>query len=141
MTQPLSDFTLTRPWHWGIAVVGDPTAEVPSSLEGHLALASERVVVLRVRHAQDIEADRFEGDWDWAVATIHVRTLVAFEPTDRTILCDVLLNTPADRISIGDADGDIVLSGHGSTTRLVVSADDADPTGLEEAWIDLLPVG
>ena len=29
MVQPLSEVTLVRPWHWGIAIVADPKGEVP----------------------------------------------------------------------------------------------------------------
>ena len=74
--QPLAEVTLTRPWHWGIAVLGDPLAEVPTEFDGRVVATARDVVTLSVRHAQDIEADRFEGDWDWATATIHLRSLV-----------------------------------------------------------------
>jgi hypothetical protein len=29
MVQPLSDVTVVRPWHWGIAMVVDPECEAP----------------------------------------------------------------------------------------------------------------
>lgn len=52
--QPLAEVTSTRPWHWGIAV----------------------------RHAQDLEADTFEGDWEWAAATLQMRSFLREERQD-----------------------------------------------------------
>ena len=43
--QPLAEVTLTRPWHWGIAVLGDPVAEVPSDLRGGVVAVGQGVVV------------------------------------------------------------------------------------------------
>lgn len=40
--QPLSEPTLTRPWHWGLAILGDPTAEVPTDLTGRRVSIAER---------------------------------------------------------------------------------------------------
>ncbi|MGH3327930.1 MAG: hypothetical protein ACRDPT_09105 [Streptomycetales bacterium] len=62
--QPLAEVTLTRPWHWGVAVLGDPLAEVPGSMAGQTVVVGDGVVAIGVRHAQDIDAERFEGDWD-----------------------------------------------------------------------------
>lgn len=79
--QRLAEVTLTRPWHWGVAVLGDPLAEVPSSsLSGQAVVIGDGVVAIGVRHAQDIDAERFEGDWDWATATFPVRSLGQEEP-------------------------------------------------------------
>jgi hypothetical protein len=84
--QPLAEVTLTRPWHWGITALGVPLADVPTQFADGKAVALGRdVVAFRVRHAQDIEPDRLEGDWDWATATIHLRSLVREEPTERPL--------------------------------------------------------
>jgi hypothetical protein len=97
--------------------------------------------VILVRHAQDIEAEVFENGWEWGTATIHVKTLAEAEPTPRPVLCDVVLNTPSYRLGIGDADSEVILPCPGTgRTRLVVSADDIGEGGLDEVWIDLLPV-
>jgi hypothetical protein len=71
LMQPLAKVALTRPWHWGIAVLGDPVAEVPTEFDGTAVALGRDVITLSVRHAQDVEADRLDGDWDWATATIH----------------------------------------------------------------------
>ena len=138
--QPLAEVNLTRPWHWGIAVVGNPVAEVPTDFGGRLVAVGQDVVALSVRHAQDIEADKFEGDWDWATATLHVRSLVQEEATDRQVLCDTVVATPQETVSLGDADGMVVIPAPSLRTRLIISSDDVDPTGLERVWVDLVAV-
>jgi hypothetical protein len=40
-------------------------------------------MVTKVRHAQDIEAEVSEGDWDWATATIRVRYVRDLDDTTR----------------------------------------------------------
>lgn len=138
--QPLAEVTLTRPWHWGIAVVGNPFAEVPTDFGGRLVAVGQDVVVLSVRHAQDIAADKFEGDWDWATATLHVRSLAQEEATERQVLCDTVVATPQEKVSLGDADGMVVIPTPSLRTRLIVSTDDVDPTGMERVWVDLVAV-
>jgi len=138
--QPLAEVTLTRPWHWGIAVLGDPLAAVPTEFDEHAVATGRYVVTLSVRHAQDIGADRFEGDWDWATATIHLRSLAHAEATDRHILCDTVIATAQETVSLGDADGMLVIPAPSVRTRLIVSADKVDPTGLERVWVDLVAV-
>src|SRR5689334_4156513 len=136
--QPLAEVTLNRPWHWGIAVLGDAFAEVPTDLVEGVATGRD-VITLGVRHAQDIDAERFEGDWDWATATFHVRTLVEEEATDRKIVCEATIATPDETVSLGDADGMLVIPAPASVTRVIVSADEVPATGLETIWIDLVP--
>ena len=138
--QPLAEVTLTRPWHWGIAVLGDPQAEVPTEFDGQAVALGRDVVALSVRHAQDIDADRFEGDWDWATATVHVRSLTQEEPMNRRVLCDTVIATGQESLSLGDADGMLVIPAPSVRTRLIVSAESADPSGLETVWVDLVAV-
>lgn len=138
--QPLAELTLTRPWHWGIAVLGDPKAEVPTESSGAGVAIGRNVVTLSVRHAQDIDGDKFEGEWDWATATIHLRSLVQSEKTARHVLCDIVIATPGEAVSLGDADGMVVIPVPSPRTRLIVCTDDVDPTGLETVWIDLVAV-
>lgn len=138
--QPLAQITLTRPWHWGIAVLGDPLAEVPTEFDGGPVSVGRDVVALRVRHAQDIEADRFEGDWDWATATIHVRSLVQEEAAHRQVLCDTIIATSRETVSLGDADGMLVIPAPSVRTRLIVSVEAVEPSGLEAVWVDLVAV-
>ncbi len=138
--QPLAEVTLTRPWHWGIVVLGDPVAEVPTDFEGQAVALGRDVVALSVRHAQDTHADRFVGDWDWATATVHVRSLVQEETTERTVLCDVVIATPQQTVSLGDADGMLVIPAPSVRTRLVVSVEEVVPSGMETVWADLVAV-
>ncbi len=136
--QPLAEVTLTRPWHWGIAVLGDPLAVVPTQFDGRPVAVGRDVVTLSVRHAQDIGADKFEGDWDWATSTIHLRSLVQEEMTERHVLCDTVIATAGETVSLGDADGMLVIPAPSVRTRLIVSAEKTDPTGLETVWVDLV---
>ena len=138
--QPLAEVTLTRPWHWGVAVLGDALAEVPGSLAGQAVVLGDGVVAIGVRHAQDIDAERFEGDWDWATATFHVRSLGQAEPVERHVLCDIVIATPNESVSLGDADGMVVIPAPSVQTRVVVSTDDVDLTGLDQVWVDLIAV-
>lgn len=63
------------------------------------------MVTVRVRHAQDIEADKFEGHWDWAPVTIHLRSLVQEEPTARHGVRNARIASAREPVSLGDADG------------------------------------
>ncbi len=138
--QPLAEVTLTRPWHWGVAILGGPRAEVPGSLAGQAVAVGDGVVAIGVRHAQDIDAERFVGDWDWATSTFHVRSLGQAGPVERHVLCDIVIATPNESVSLGDADGMVVIPAPSLQTRVVVSTDDVDPTGLDQVWVDLIAV-
>lgn len=138
--QPLAEVTLTRPWHWGIAVLGDPLAEVPTDFDERGVATGHDVVTFRVRHAQDIEAAKFEGEWDWATATIHLRLLGREEAAERHILCDTVIATAREVVSLGDADGMLVMPAPSARTRIIVSAQQIDPTGLDAIWVDLVAV-
>lgn len=117
--------------------MGDPMAKVPTEFHGHLVATSRDVVTLSVRHAQDIEANDLEGDW--ATATIHLRSLVQEKPTERRVLSDTIIATTREILSVGDADGMVVVPAPGARTRLIVSSDEASPAGLETVWVDLIP--
>lgn len=138
--QPLSEITITRPWHWGIVIVGAPGADVPEVHEGARAVIGENAVVLFVRHAEQIDAPTFEGDWDWATATVAVRLLAEPEAIDREIVVDVVVSTPTAAISVGDADGETIVAAHEVRTRLIVSASAGAPEPYEHVRLDLLPV-
>jgi hypothetical protein len=139
MAQPLFEVTLVRPWHWGIAVVVDRDGEVPEVDSGQLVSLGPSGMVVLVRHAQD-SVESFEGDWDWATASLHVRFLTALESTQRSIACDAVLQTPSGRLSVGDADNDVAFSTHHGQTHVVVSVEDPTDTSPDKIWIDLLPV-
>lgn len=130
------EVTLTRPWHWGVALLGDSTADVPARMGENLLSLGEGIAAIGVRHAQDLDV---EGDGDWATATVHLRASGQAEGTDRHVLCDVVMPTPDKSISLGDVDGFVHLPVPGTRTRVIVSTDQVDPTGLENVWVDLVP--
>jgi hypothetical protein len=130
--QPLSETTHTRPWHWGIAIGRAVGGELPDLTGNQIVKVGHAGLVVRVRHAQDIDAERFEGDWNWATATVQVRSLTEAESVSRQVLCATVMPTPDERIHIGDADGEVVLPAPSDRTHVIVSADDADETGLME---------
>ncbi len=139
--QPIYEVTITRPWHWGIVAVSAPNAPVPESLGDALVVGNSDGIVLCVRHAQDIEAETFEGDGDWATATVHLRSLTQLDSGDGEVLYEGELSLPEGRLTIGDADSEVAVNDLEPRTRLRVRAMDAAPTGLTEAWIDLYPAG
>lgn len=138
--QPLLELTLTRPWHWGIVIIGDPTGEVPTTLDTTGVAIGRNVVVIGVRHAQNIAADRFEGDWDWATATIHVRSLTEPADQDRTQVCDIVIDAVGEVISVGDADGMVSIPAPSARTRLVVAVAEPAASGACDVWVDLIAV-
>ncbi len=132
--------TLTRPWHWGIVIMGDPKAEVPTTLDANGVAVGRNVVVVSVRHAQDIGGDRFEGEWDWATATLQLRSLVEPRTEARTQICDTVLTTANETVAVGDADGMVSVPSPSTRTRLVVSVSEVDPAGVHDVWVDLIAV-
>jgi hypothetical protein len=62
------------------------------------------------------------------------------ESTERQILCDTVIATSQETVSLGDADGMVALPAPSLRTRLIVSTDEVDPTGLETVWVDLVAV-
>jgi hypothetical protein len=136
--QPLYEVTLTRPWHWGIAIVSAVGAEVPESLSGVFATTSQDALVLRVRHAQDIDAEVFEGNWDWATATLRVRSLTDFDADDAPVHQGVL-RLPGGRLMIGDADSEVTVNDLNENTRIRVYLDAEDGQGPTAIRIDLAP--
>jgi hypothetical protein len=115
-------------------------AEVPTEFDECAVAGGRDVVALSVRHAQDIEAERFDGDWDWATATINVRSLAHEEATQRHLLCDTVIATSRETVSLGDADGMVIIPAPSTRTRLIVSVNEVHPTGLETVWVDLVAV-
>ena len=67
-------------------------------------------LVVKVRHAQDIEAEVFEGDWDWATATIRVRSLTDFDEPDGVVLFEGVLDLPDGCLSVGDGDSEVTVN-------------------------------
>lgn len=136
--QPLSETTHTRPWHWGVAFLGEPSEDVPNREQGQVVSVNQNGIAIAVRHAQDIGADRFEGDWDWATATFHVRVLTEAEAVERDVVCDFVLAAVDEQLPLGDADGYLQLPSPSTSTRVIVSTDYVDAAGLKNVWVDLV---
>lgn len=137
--QPLFEVTLTRPWHWGIAIMSAPGAAVPETLEPSLVTATPDALVIKVKHAQDIEAEVFEGDWDWATASIQVRSLTDFKPADESVAFEGLLRLPAGELTIGDANSEVRLNDLSNPSRVRVYATDTSDAGAASVRIDIAP--
>jgi hypothetical protein len=137
--QPLYEVTVSRPWHWGIAIVSAPGMAVPDALDQSLVTATPEALVIKVRHAQDVDAEVFEGDWDWATATIRVRSLADFEDTAEPVVYEGLLRLPNGRLVIGDADSEVILNDLDDQTRVRVFAAGQSNMGATDLRIDLAP--
>lgn len=137
--QPLFEVTVTRPWHWGIAIASAPGAAVPETLEASLVTATADALVVKVKHAQDIEGEVFEGDWDWATASIHVRSLSEFNPADESFAFQGLLLLPTGELTTGDADGEMRLNDLSNPSRVRVYVNDATDAGAASVRIDIAP--
>lgn len=137
--QPLYEVTLSRPWHWGIAIVSTPSAVVPETLSQSLVTATPDALVIKVRHAQDIDAEVFEGDWDWATATIRVRSLTDFEDTAEPPIYEGVLRLTNGQLAIGDADSKVTFNDLDNQTRVRVHAANESDFGATDVRIDLAP--
>jgi hypothetical protein len=144
--QPLATANIRRPFHWGIVVVSDVESGglIPDVDPERAVSANENGIVALIRHAQDI--DSFEGEFDWAEAEVLVRLLTEAEPPspDRREVFRGRLKTPTGRISVGDADGEVVHPAHHGWNEVVVTvASDVNATDLspDAIRIDLLPGG
>jgi hypothetical protein len=138
-SQPLFEVTLTRPWHWGIALIFDQGGDAPDVNPQELVSLGPSGMVILVRHAQD-SIESFDGDLVWATASLHVRLLAATEPTPRAIACDAMLRTPTGRLDLGDADGYLTISVDPGRIRVIVSVEDPTDKSPDQVWIDLLAV-
>jgi hypothetical protein len=139
----LATTDVTRPWHWGIAILSDPSlgGEIPDVDPDARVSANENGIVILVRHAQDVDEESFDDDVPWAEATVTIRLWPSppeVEP-ERTVVFDGTLATPTRRIWIGDADEDRVLEGFPSaiTIRVLLAADDLDSP--DRVWVDAWP--
>lgn len=142
--QPLATAVIRRPFHWGIVIVtdGKTDQQLPDIDPNQLVTADEHGIIALVRHAQDIES--FDDDLEWAESEVTVRLLPndAVPADGRREIYRGVLITPSGRISIGDADGDVLHPAHHGSTLVVVSVSaDLEDGDLQPASIqlDLLP--
>jgi hypothetical protein len=144
--QPLAAARIRRPFHWGIVVVSDVESIglVPDVDPERAVSANENGFVALIRHAQDV--DSFGGEFEWAEAEVLVRLLTEAGPptSDRREVFRGRLKTRTGRISVGDADGEVVHPAHAGWNEVVVTVgSDVNDTDLspDAIRIDLLPGG
>lgn len=143
--------TVKRPFHWGIVIiVGDDwggESEVPTFDPHRMVAASDFAVTIAVRHAQDTDEVETGDDGveyvKFAEAIVVVRLLDS-SPTDegRREVFSGVIGVPSGRLSIGDADGDTIVTAHQGDNRVIISVDDevsADNLSPELVYVDLLP--
>lgn len=138
----MSEITLVRAWNWGIAILLDVDhGDIPDVDTDSLVTVGDGAIIILVQHSQDSTTYTQDGRLVPATATVHVRVREVHEQPSRLVACDVVLDTPGNKLSLGDAEDEIVLNGCGRRTRVVVSVDDPDPGHLspDEVWIDLAP--
>jgi hypothetical protein len=137
--QPFYEMTLVRPWQWGIAILSAPGAAVPETLDASPVTATGDALVVKVRHAQDIDTAVFEGDWDWATATIRVRYLADLPESGESVVYDGVLHLVDGRLSIGDADGEVTFNSLDDVTRVRVQVLDDWGGNAADVRVDLAP--
>jgi len=139
--QPLYEVSVARPWHWGIVVASASTGQLPEGVGTSLVVGNSAAVVVKVRHAQDVDLPVFEGEWEWITATVHVRSLTEFDEPVGQVLYDGSLSLPDGRLTVGDADNEVVVNDLDPKTLIRVRSLDVEATGLAEVWLDLCPAG
>lgn len=137
-TQPSTEITVTRPWHWGIAILVATDGDVPDVDPDVLVSAGRSGAVICVRHAQD-GVPSFDDEWEWATATVHLALLDEMRPSIHEVVADIVLTTAEGRFSLGDADEDVVVPTHEGRTRVLVEVSDSGDLSPDEVWIDLVP--
>jgi hypothetical protein len=143
VTQPKVTVTVTRPWNWGIVVLGDDKQPPPDVDARHPVTANGNGLVVLVRHAQDvgIPDDASGGD---VLPSAEASVSVAFweevpevvRPGD--VQYEGNMSTPSGRLSIGDADHEVWVASPTIAMTVRVTAADVQ-FGIEHAWIDFYP--
>lgn len=145
MPQPLTSVTVRRAFGWGIVVLADADpdhGEVPDVEPDQPVSATENGMVVLVRHATDSDAYDDDDVLVLAQAEVTVRLLAEPEADDpeRTVLHTGLLRVPSRRLSVGDADDEVVLGVHHANLVTVSVAAGADvDDGADSVRIDLAP--
>lgn len=146
MPQPLMSVTVRRAFGWGIVVLVDDDpehGEVPDVDPEQPVSATETGMVVLVRHATD--TDEYDDD-DMLVpaqAEVTIRLLAESQPDDptRAVLYSGVLRVLSRRLSVGDANDEIVVPAHHSNLVTVsVEAGAVIDDGADAVRVDLAPV-
>ncbi len=110
MPEEQADLILRRAFHWGALFVGDAEADFEADLRDHAGIRSGRFHAwIPVRHAQDVDpTDGLPDDLPIPPFEVTVTCRLLSAATQPTSV-DVTLDVPSGRISLGDADDEIVL--------------------------------
>lgn len=146
MQQPLMSVTVRRAFGWGIVVLVDDDpehGEVPDVDPEQPVSATETGMVVLVRHATD--TDEYDED-DMLVpaqAEVTIRLLAESQPDDpsRAVLYTGVLRVPSRRLSVGDANDEIVVPAHHANLVTVsVEVGAVIDDGADAVRVDLAPV-
>jgi hypothetical protein len=115
---------------------------IPDVKPGRAVTGDEHGLIALVRHAQDVES--FAEESEWAEAEVLVRLLPddAPESADRREIYRGVLHTPSGRVSVGDADSEVIHPAHPGWTRIVVTVDaevPQDDLSPDAIRVDLSP--
>jgi len=131
--------SITRPWQWGIVAVFDKVAEgdLPEFAPESLASVNQSGLIVRIRHAQDIED--FDESFAEGTVTISFHEEAVEPAQGRQFVCAGQLSTPGGTLSVGDADMEVVVPPATGVTNILVSVADPAERSPEYIWLDIWP--
>jgi hypothetical protein len=92
-----------------------------------------------VRHRDDFDLELSDEFPDGATAVVHVTTKSESAVHSRLVVADFVLECSELTIEVGDANETWHVAAPAVLTRVVISCDAVDLTGVDEVWIDLMP--
>lgn len=126
----------TRAWGWGVAFLYDPVhGDIVDVDPDAPVTITPTGLDVKVRHAQ--EYDYANGEKGPAVTAMHIARPDKDVPPHRAVVVQATLDTPTRSLSIGDADGEILVPTPGARTRVVISHGDAESYSPDQVWIEL----
>lgn len=131
--EPESRLELHRPFHWGVLLIGDPeTADIPERGPEGAIVSSGAVVVVPVRHAQDVE---FSGRDDEEIPPFVVSVCcLRGVAQSQELSFDGVVDLPSGLMSIGDADTEEILTLTPGTYRLQIEVHPSDHPERVHVW-------
>lgn len=128
-----------RAWEWGVVFLSIPGAEVPEPDPGRVVTIGADAATIRVRHRDDFDLERSDEFPDGAPAVVHVTTSAESAPPSRIVVADFILACDELRIEVGDANETWEFPAPAARTRILISCDAVDLSGVDEVWIELTP--
>ena len=129
-----------RPFGWGIVIVADAESrDIPTATSAEPFTASRTALVVRVRHASDVEFDALDSDQEISQFAVVVKAEVgprAAIPVDY----ECVLALPSGRLTIGDADEERILNIGRGEYRVQVALDDAAHAKSVQIWVSEHPL-